>query len=61
MAKTYVPRLLQIVHMTCVYITRYRETILKYLPSTAVDEFNSMADACEDFLTAMANYDNLSP
>lgn len=59
MAKTYIPTLMVIVRDLCRYVTRYRETLLKWLPEGAKTAFNTMADGCEDFLTAMASWDNV--
>lgn len=59
MAKTYIPTLMVIVRDLCRYVTRYRETLIRYIPTGAQNAFSIMADGCDDFLTAMADWDNV--
>lgn len=54
-AKTYIPRLVQIVRVVCLYTTRYEAQIRRNLPEGAVNPFNALTSACSVFLTAMGD------
>lgn len=61
MAKTFIPSLLTSVRQLCLYITRYRMTIIIFLPEGTETAFNALDAACHAFLEAMSVYDNLEP
>lgn len=54
-AKTFIPRLVQIVRLLCIYMTRYENQIRRNLPEGAVNPFNALAAACTVFLTAVGD------
>jgi hypothetical protein len=45
--KTYLPTLVKGLERTCVYIARYRATILKYLPEGSETALDNVLDACQ--------------
>ena len=54
-AKTFLPRLIQIVRIVCIYTTRYEVQIRRNLPEGAVSPFDAMTAACGVFLTAIGD------
>jgi hypothetical protein len=50
MAKTFVPTLVYYLRRVCVYIARYRTTIVKSLPEGAENALSGILIACEIFL-----------
>lgn len=54
-ARTYIPQLIRIVRVVCVYCVRYDVQIRAHLPEGAVSAFNSMVAACSALLTAIGD------
>jgi len=50
MAKTFLPTLVYFMRRVCVYIAKYRATILTFLPEGGEAALNAVVDACEDLL-----------
>jgi hypothetical protein len=50
MAKTFIPTLVYMLKRVCVYIARYRSTIIAFAPPTAENALNGIIAACEVFL-----------
>lgn len=44
--RTYLPRLLTVLLITCNYVLRYKVTILKYLPGGSEPALDAVIDAC---------------
>lgn len=54
-ARTYIPQLIRIVRVVCVYTVRYDAQIRSHLPEGAVEPFNAMVAACSALLTAIGD------
>lgn len=52
--RTYVVTLLKIVQRLCTYITKYRQTIITFLPPSAIPAFNELEQACSGFLEVVS-------
>lgn len=52
-AKTFIPKLLAILHTLCVYIVRYRMTIEKFLTPEQIVLLNAVVAACEAFTSSV--------
>jgi hypothetical protein len=48
--KTYIPTLLALLHRTCVYITRYNNIIIEFLPVGAAPLLEAVFIACQAFV-----------
>lgn len=46
MARSYLPTLVRVLHRTCTYIIRYRETILENLPEGSEAALDLVVTAC---------------
>jgi hypothetical protein len=46
-SRTYLPQMVYILHRICVYITRYRATILDNLPTGGAAALDAVILACE--------------
>lgn len=53
MARTYLPTLIKLVRVLCLYITRNREKIRENLSPEQRAAFDALADACQTFLDLM--------
>jgi len=49
-AKTFIPKLVHLLRVVCVYISRYRHTILTHLPETGAAKLDAIVLACEAFI-----------
>lgn len=45
--RTYLPKLLTVLLITCNYILRYKVTIMKYLPPSAEAALDAVVTSCE--------------
>lgn len=45
--RTYLPKLLTVLLITCNYILRYKVTIMKYLPPTAEPALDAVVTSCQ--------------
>lgn len=50
MAKTFIPTLVYMLRRVCVYISKYRSTIIAVAPEGAENALNGIIAACEVFL-----------
>lgn len=48
--KTFVPHLLYLLHRVCVYIIRYRETIIQFIPEGGAALLDAVLLACQEFV-----------
>lgn len=53
--KTYVPRLIQLVRVICVFITRYDTQLRRHIPTNALPAYEVLKGACAGFLTAIGD------
>lgn len=49
-SKTYIPTLVRFLHRTCVYIVRYRITLIRFLPTGGEAALDAIVLACETFI-----------
>lgn len=54
-ARTYIPQLIRIVRVVCLYVTRYDAQIRANLPEDAITPFNAMSAACSALLVAIGD------
>lgn len=54
-ARTYIPQLIRIVRVVCLYVTRYNAQIRANLPEGAISAFDAMSAACNDLLVAIGD------
>jgi hypothetical protein len=59
MAKTFIPTLVHILHEACVYIARYKSTLVKFLPEGGDAALEGIVTACEIFMALVP--DNTAP
>jgi len=57
--KTFLPTLVHMLHMMCVYIARYRKVIISYLPEGGEAKLDAIVTACEIFMAIVP--DNTAP
>lgn len=55
MSKTFIPKLVMLLHLVCKYITQYRRTIEKFLPEGGADALDGIMTACEIFMALVPN------
>lgn len=53
--RTYIPKLVAVLHFTCKYIAKYRETITKFLPEGGDAALTGIITACEVFMALVPN------
>jgi len=51
--RTYIPMLLQIVRVVCVYTARYDAKIRANLPGSAIPAYNGLRAACDVFVAVV--------
>ena len=54
-ARTYIPQLIRIVRIVCLYVTRYNAQIRANLPEGAISPFDTMTAACSALLVAIGD------
>lgn len=47
MARTYIPTLIRFLRRVCVYVARYRDTLVEYLPDGGAAALDAVIIACE--------------
>jgi hypothetical protein len=47
MGRTFIPRLIYLIRVVCVYITRYRQQLNENLPPAAIPYLDEIMNACE--------------
>lgn len=47
MGRTFIPRLIYLIRLVCVYITRYRQQLNENLPPTALPYLDEIMAACD--------------
>lgn len=49
-SRTYIPTLVRILRSACIYITRYRDVIVKFLPEGGDAALDGIITACDVFM-----------